>query len=90
MDLKSIQNTGTVKGKGYDTGKKSDIKLYIGVDILELSHVIMVTTSNVTDRNGEAEAIGYYCDVTNNLSFVNKVLVNGGYTEETLQIGKVP
>jgi len=43
----------------------------------------MATTADVTDRNGAVEMMGYYCDVTNNLSLVKKVLVGGGYTRES-------
>jgi transposase len=42
----------------------------------------MVTTANVTDRNGAIEMVEYYHDVTNNLRSVKKCLVDGGYTGE--------
>lgn len=48
-----------------------------------MPHTILVTTANVTDRNGAIEMIDYFCDVTNHLSFVKKVLVDGGYTGES-------
>ncbi len=54
--------------------------LHIGVDVLGLPHAIMITTADVTDRNGAIEMIDYYCDITNNLSKIKKVLVDGGYT----------
>lgn len=47
-----------------------------------LPHAIMVTTANVTDRNGAIEMVEYYHDVTNNLRSVKKCLVDGGYTGE--------
>ena len=50
------------------------------MDILGLPHAIMVTTAEVTDRNGAIEMMEYYCDVTDNLSQIKKVLVDGGYT----------
>lgn len=40
----------------------------------------MVTTANVTDRTGAIDMINYYCDVTNHLSLLKKVLADGGYT----------
>ena len=40
----------------------------------------MITTANVTDRNGAVDMVDYYCDVTDHLSQVKKLLVDGGYT----------
>lgn len=54
--------------------------MHIGVDILGLPHAVMVTTANVTDRTGAIDMINYYCDVTNHLSLLKKVLADGGYT----------
>ena len=42
----------------------------------------MVTTANVTDRSGAIEMVDYYCDVTNHLSLLKKLLADGGYTGE--------
>jgi transposase len=42
----------------------------------------MVTTANVTDRDGAIEMVTYYNDVTNNLCNVTKLLVDGGYIGE--------
>ncbi len=50
--------------------KTSGIKLHIGVDVLGLPHSIMVTTADVTDRNGAVDMVSYYCDNTDNLSHV--------------------
>jgi len=50
------------------------------VDILGLPHAIMITTADVTDRNGAVDMVDYYCDITDNLSLIKKVLVDGGYT----------
>lgn len=50
------------------------------MDILGLPHTIMIPTANVTDRNGAMEMISDYCDVTNPLSLIKKVLVDSGYT----------
>ena len=44
--------------------------------------MIMVTTANVTDQNGAMDMVDYYCDVTNHLSMLKKILVDGGYTGE--------
>lgn len=40
----------------------------------------MITTADVTDRNGAIDMIDYYCNVTDNLLHIKKVLVDGGYT----------
>ena len=50
------------------------------MDILGLPHAIMITTADVTDRNGAIDMVDYYCDITDNLSLIKKVLVDGGYT----------
>lgn len=50
------------------------------MDILGLPHAIMVTTADVTDRNGAIDMVDYYCDITDDLSVIKKVLVDGGYT----------
>ena len=49
---KSIQNADTGGRKGYDAGKKSGVKLHLGVDILGLPHMLLITSANITDRNG--------------------------------------
>ena len=56
--------------------------MHIGVDVLGLPHAIMITTANITDRNGAIDMVDYYCDVTNHLSLVKKLLADGGYTGE--------
>ena len=50
------------------------------MDVLGLPHAIMITTADVTDRNGTIDMVEYYCDVTDNLSQVKKLLVDGGYS----------
>ena len=62
--------------------KTSGIKLHIGVDVLGLPHAIMVTTADVSDRSGAIDMVDYYCDVTDNLSLLKKLLADGGYTGE--------
>ena len=52
------------------------------MDILGLPHMIMVTTASVTDRNGAIDMVDYYYDITNHLSMLKKILVDGGYTGE--------
>jgi transposase len=42
----------------------------------------MITTANVTDRDGAIDMITYYRDITNNLGKVQKILVDGGYSGE--------
>ncbi len=56
--------------------------MHIGVDVFGLPHTVLVTTANVTDRAGAIEMIEHYCDVTDCLSSVQKVLADGGYTGE--------
>ena len=53
------------------------------MDILGLPHAIMVTTADVTDRTGAIDMVDYYCDVTDHLSALKKIMADGGYTEET-------
>lgn len=53
------------------------------MDILGLPHAIMVTTANVTDRAGAIDMVDYYCDVTEHLSALKKMMADGGYTGET-------
>lgn len=50
------------------------------MDVLGLPHAIMTTTADVTDRNGAIDMVDYFCDVTDNLSHIKKLLVDGGYT----------
>lgn len=47
-----------------------------------LPHTIMVTTANVTDRDGAIEMTEYYRNFSDNLNSVKKYLVDGGYTGE--------
>ena len=56
--------------------------MHIGVDVLGLPHAIMITTANKTDRSGAIDMVDHYCDVTDHLSAVKKLLVDGGYTGE--------
>ena len=56
--------------------------MHIGVDVLGLPHAIMITTANRTDRSGAIDMVDDYCDVTNHLSRIKKLLVDGGYTGE--------
>ena len=78
VDAQSVKNTDTAREKGYDAGKKvSGIKRHIGVDTNGLPHTITVTTANVTDRNGAIEMTKRQ---KGNLSEVEKMLVDGGYS----------
>ena len=78
VDAQSVKNTDTADEKGYDGGKKvSGIKRHIVVDTNGLPHAIVVTTANVTDRDGALEAFSLHTD---RLSDVQKILVDGGYT----------
>ncbi len=80
VDAQSVKNTDTAEEKGYDAGKKvSGIKRHIAVDTQGLPHAIEVTTANVTDRDG---AIALAERSKENLSEVENILVDGGYTGE--------
>ena len=78
IDAQSVQNSSSAKEKGYDAGKKvSGIKRHIAVDTNGLPHAIHVTTANVTDRAGAVEMFQNHAV---NLSMVENVLTDGGYT----------
>ena len=78
IDAKSIKNTFLAEEKGYDAGKKvSGIKLHIGVDTNGLPHAMIMTTANVTDRDGAIEML---TTCAPNLDNVAKALCDGGYT----------
>lgn len=80
IDAQSVKNTDSAREKGYDAGKKvSGIKRHIAVDTNGLPHAIEVTTANVTDRDGAIEMIKRHRE---NLSDVEKILVDGGYSGE--------
>ncbi len=80
VDAQSVKNTDTAERKGYDAGKKvSGIKRPIAVDTQGLPHAMGVTTAKVTDRQGALEAVDR-CQA--NLTRVQSVLVDGGYTGE--------
>jgi transposase len=80
VDAQSVKNTDTAEQKGYDAGKKvSGIKRHIAVDTQGLPHAVAVTTADVTDRQGALQAIDR-CKA--NLSCVQSVLTDGGYTGE--------
>ena len=80
IDAQSVQNADTAEEKGYDAGKKvSGIKRHLIVDTQGLPHAVIVTTANVTDRQGALEMITANLD---NLCSEKKYLVDGGYTGE--------
>jgi transposase len=80
VDAQSVKNTDTASKKGYDAGKKvSGIKRHIAVDTNGLPHAITVTTANVTDRDGALELSKRH---RSDLSSVEKMLVDGGYSGE--------
>ena len=82
INSKRIQNAYIVENKGYYAG----IRLHIGVDILGFSHLIMITTADVTDHNGAIDMVDYYCDNTENLYYVKKILVDEGYTGQNFAV----
>jgi transposase len=78
IDAQSVKNTDTAEQKGYDAGKKvSGIKRHIAIDTNGLPHMIFITTADVTDRAG---ALGGLTAYKENLSKVENVLADGGYT----------
>ena len=78
IDAQSVKNSDTAENKGYDGGKKvSGIKRHIAVDTNGLPHAIIVTTANITDRNGALEMFELH---KTGLSKVLNVLADGGYT----------
>ena len=80
IDAQSVKNTDTAREKGYDAGKKvSGIKRHIAVDTNGLPHAILVTTANITDRDGAREMTKRH---KKDLSEVHKFLVDGGYSGE--------
>jgi len=75
-----VKNADTAGSKGYDAGKKvSGIKRHIGVDTQGLPHAIVVTTAEVTDRQGALQAMRRCKD---NLEEVQTVMTDNGYTGE--------
>ena len=85
MDSQSVKNTDSAEQKGYDAGKKvSGIKRHIAVDTQGLPHATHVTTANVTDRAG---ALAMFDQRRDDLSLVQNVLVDGGYTGEPFAAG---
>lgn len=80
VDAQSVKNTDSADNKGYDAGKKvSGIKRHIAVDTQGLPHAIVITTAEVTDRKGALQAIDR---CATNLSQVQSVLADGGYTKQ--------
>ena len=80
VDAQSVKNTDTAETKGFDADKMvSGIKRHIAVDTQGLPHALLVTTANVTDREG---ALAMFGNAKGNLSKVVKVLVDGGYSGE--------
>lgn len=47
-----------------------------------LSYMLIATTANVTDRIGAIDMVEYYCNTTDRLSALKKILVDGSYTGE--------
>lgn len=85
VDAQSVKNTDSAEQKGYDAGKKvSGIKRHIAVDAQGLPHALAVTTAEVTDRSGALQAIDR-CQA--NLTLVESILVDGGYTGQPFADG---
>lgn len=58
-------------------GKKTGVKLHIGVDVLGFCYAVCVTTANITDRDGAIQMfkVSEFCPAT-----FEKSLVDSGYT----------
>ena len=83
VDAQSVQNASSAHLKGYDGGKKvSGIKRHIAVDTNGLPYGITVTAANVTDRSG---ALLLFKQSPQNMTLVEKVLADGGYTGAPFQ-----
>jgi transposase len=61
--------------------KKTGVKIHIGVDVLGLPYAAIVTTANITDRNGAIEMFSSPDFI--NISTLETVLCDGGYTGES-------
>jgi len=80
VDAQSVQNANSAEESGYDAGKKTaGIKRHIVVDTQGLPHAIVVTTADVTDRDGALKMIALNLDT---FSSIKKFLVDGGYSGE--------
>ena len=71
------RNTAVPIARAMTQAKVSGIKRHIAVDTQGLPHAIHVTTADVTDRAG---ALAMFDENRDDLSQVQKVLVDGGYT----------
>ena len=80
IDAQSVPNANSSEEKGYDGGKKiSGIKRHIVTDTLGLPHAILVTTANITDREGALKMLSLNLS---SFTIVEKFVVDGGYTGE--------
>ena len=78
VDSQSVKNTDSAENKGYDSGKKvSGIKRHIAVDTQGLPHAIHV---DHRQRYRPCWALAMFDRRRANLSQVQNVLVDGGYT----------
>ena len=59
------------------------MKIHIGVDVLGLPYANIVTTANVTDRNG---AIEMFSQLSFSLPTLKAILCDGGYTGENFAV----
>jgi len=85
VKAKSVKNTDTTVGKGYDAGKKvTDIKRHIAVDVQALPHAIEVSTAEVTDCKGALRAIRR-CKAS--LGSVQRLLADSGYVGQHFALG---
>jgi transposase len=76
VDSKSAENADTAHEKGYDGGKGiSGAEIHAAVGAIGLPHAIFAPAANVGDRAG---AIKMFEKSKDNLSDVEKVLVDGG------------
>ena len=69
------------KKRAMTQGKVSGIKRHIIVDTMGLPHAVAVTTADVTDWDGAIQMLFLNLD---NLSLVEKFLVDGGLFQRTI------
>lgn len=81
VDAQSVKNTCIGEKRGDDAGKKvSGIKRHITVDTNSLIHAIVVTTANVTDREGAIQMCEKH---KKKLGKVTNILCDREYTRPT-------
>ena len=80
VDAQSVKNTETAEQKGDDGGNRvSGIKRHLAVDTNGLPPALLVTTATLSDKAG---ALAMFNACKANLTRVEQLLVDGGYSGE--------